>query len=181
MEELQNLKEGQVAFHTQHLSHKLGLPSPLIQRNQHMVKFPNELNGKGPASSKVILHLDSFVQWPKNIPHLVEVKEGTKNWNSEGMELDLTSNQPWRVYSSGELASLHHYRFRSLPEFIYDACSRGKPDATQGSRSQDSGCQLAVDMMAKQLQLFREVWDDSAWAILKQKVPWYRQFEETIG
>jgi Glycosyl transferase family 2 len=177
LQEIQQLKEGQVAFHSQHLSPKLGLPMPLIQRNQHMLQFPSQLNGKEAISSKIIVHLDSFVQWPKNIPHIVEVKSGTKNWNSEGIELNMTSPQPWRVYSTGEVAALHHYRFRSVPEYLYKSCTRGRPDSNDVKQTQDY-CQSAVHLMEKQLYLFREVWDDSAWATLKAKVPWYEQFEE---
>ncbi|KAG7342921.1 glycosyl transferase family 2 protein [Nitzschia inconspicua] len=177
LEEIQELKEGQVAFHSQRLSHKLGLPMPLIQRNQHMLQFPTHLNGKEAISSKVIVHLDSFVQWPKNFPHIVEVKPGTKNWNSEGMELDLTSPQPWRVYSTGEVAALHHYRFRSVPEYLYKSCSRGRPDSNDVKQTKDY-CRSAVQIMKKQLFQLREVWDDSAWAMLKAKVPWYQQFEK---
>jgi hypothetical protein len=118
MEDIQNMTHDEVLEHTAHISPVLGLPSPLIHRNQHMQIFPNHVNGLEAISSKIILHLDSFESWPRNIPHIVKVKEGLKNWNSDGMEMDLNVSSPWRVYSSGELAALHHYRFRSVPEFV---------------------------------------------------------------
>jgi hypothetical protein len=179
MDEIRQMTLEEVVAHTEHKSVKLGLPRPLIHRNQHMLRFPNHINGKQAISSKIILHLDSFLDWPRNIPHVVRVKPGTKNYNTDGMEINLNVSQPWRVYSSGEVATLHHYRFRSVPEFIYKSCTRGRPDASRESQDQKKYCADSMSMMGGgMLRQFREVWDDSAWAMMKIKIPWYRQFEE---
>ena len=61
---------------------------------------------------------------------------------------------------------------------MYKSCSRGRPDAGMESEHQEKYCDDAASLMSpNMIENFRQVWDDSAWAIMKELVPWYRQFE----
>ena len=73
---------------------------------------------------------------------------------------------------------IHHYQTKSLEEFM-SRCKRGRADIQQVDADEEA-CKSEEEIL-EQWKNETQVFDDSAWQILKTRVPKYRIFyEDTI-
>ena len=77
-----------------------------------------------------------------------------------------------------EVASLYHYLFKSIPEFIYKKCRRGSGQSGMGMEGCEAFRNFAINPTA--WDSYRTEHDDTVWTYLKEKIPWYNHFDEDI-
>jgi hypothetical protein len=135
-------------------------PLPVTKRFQYRIKA-------GHHNTKVIVKTQDF-RGSKN-PHACSVRKGTNQHDTSGNIITSNSgaanrNRPMTV------AALHHYRYKSKKEWYYKGCVRGM---VTGAKPQ---CKESL----KDMQKAKEVFDDSAWKLLKQNVPKYQVFDKWL-
>ena len=137
-------------------------PAPVLKRFQWRLPEPH-LNTK---SIVVLDHLESVTN-----PHYVNLKKGYRRKAMDGRWKEPSINgakcclPPERRNTS--VAAIHHYRIKSLEEFHYRRCVRGR---IYKQAKLKSFCHLETPP--------GDVYDDIAWEIMKRNNPKYHTFDE---
>ncbi|KAL3917838.1 MAG: hypothetical protein SGILL_004522, partial [Bacillariaceae sp.] len=137
-------------------------PLPVLKRFQWREPVPN-INTKTIA---VLEHLEDAIN-----PHYVQLKKGYKRraMDQRSAEPNFGGAQCCLPESRRDtsVAAIHHYKYKSAEEFHYRRCVRGRIY----KHVQYSFCK-ENDLPPG------DVFDDSAWEIMKQNNPTYRKFDE---
>ena len=116
---------------------------------------------------KSILKLEDYGNYPQS-PHSMKTKRGGwKDTNGGGTFDKIGSVNEDRPT---DVAVIHHYKYLSPKEFYWKSCVRKTVDDKFKGCSSDQ--QEAVDSFKG------DVFDDSAWRMLKKNVPKYAMYDE---
>ena len=126
---------------------------------------------------KVILRTDQIGNGGsfKN-PHSYRYKNWSLTFDTSGRWL---LRKDWiNINGPSDVAVIHHYQTKSLEEFM-SRCKRGRADIQQVDADEEA-CKSEEEIL-EQWKNETQVFDGSAWQILKTRVPKYRIFyEDTI-
>ena len=126
---------------------------------------------------KVILRTDQIGNGGsfKN-PHSYRYKNWSLTFDTSGKWL---IRKDWiNINGPSDVAVIHHYQTKSLEEFM-SRCKRGRADIQQVDADEEA-CKSEEEIL-EQWKNETQVFDGSAWQILKTRVPKYRIFyEDTI-
>jgi hypothetical protein len=94
-------------------------------------------------------------------PHFVMLRNETKQIDTNGRVID----GPFNPNGPTDVAVLYHYRYKSLEEWRYKGCVRGRADIPEKDQ-----CNLTAPS--------GDVLDDTAWKAMKKYVPRMKIYDE---
>ena len=139
-------------------------PKPVTQRFKYRTREPD----KGTKTVAVLDHIEKVTN-----PHYVILKRGYKRKAMDGLQKEVSFGGAHCCLPLGRrnttIVAVHHYRYKSLEEFHYRRCVRGR------IYKRDSKMEKAF---CTQTTYPGEVYDDLAWETLKRNVPKYEKYSE---
>ena len=140
-------------------------PKPLLLRFQ---RHESEMN----EHIKTIARVRDFKSSPN--PHLIH----TRGWGHKVIDTNGNAVKgPFNPHKPNDKIVIFHIHVKSLEEYK-ERCKRGRADTTKEVAAESIWCKPYSDeqFMAK----FKPdtIMDDSAWKLLKERVPKYAKFED---
>lgn len=146
-------------------------PLPITKRNQYRAKETHTVIKSFAKTSDYIDHIN---------PHGVNVRSPATIHTTKypgALFKPASSTAASDHERPSDILLLYHYRYGSKKEYVFKRCVRG--DAIGGNMWCDDGNEIRAEGTPEHIQITPgEVFDDTAWQFLRNRVPRYRAFDE---
>ena len=146
-------------------------PLPLTKRFQRREAAVNQ-------HVKAIARTSKYAGYHQN-PHSVRYLIGAKLVDTDGTVL--VEHPQWNPDGPTDTAVIHHYHTKSLEEFI-SRCKRGRATLSMKSSMERSKnylwCKNETEILEAWNTAEETIFDDTAWQILKERVPEYADYDQ---